>query len=230
MRTTYPFYKLSGFFFFPALLLGLYSCKSNLPTDAPLGNAHLSVVNSSPNSSAINFYWTGNKFNAVPLIYGNTTGYRTLTSGVRDVQIKANISNKLLAASTIHIKQDSSYSFFVYEANNTVATVIAEDDLSIPSFGNARIRLVNLSAGLSSADIVITNGPTIASGVSFGSIGTYIELKAGIYNLEMRLHGTTTGLLSLPNVRLDNGKIYTIWSGGTVNGTGTKVSAQIISQ
>lgn len=231
MRATYPFYKLSGFFFFAAMLFGLYSCKSNLPTDVPLGNSHLLVVNSSPNSSAINFYWTGNKFNAVPLVYGNTTGYRTLVSGVRDVQIKANISNKLLAVNTIHIKQDSSYSFFVYEANNAVATVIAEDDLSAPSFGNAKIKLVNLSAGLSSADLVISNGPAFASSVSFGSIGTYAELKAGVYNIELRLHGTTTSLLNLPNVRLDNGKIYTIWSGGTVNGTGTTVlSARIISQ
>lgn len=231
MRTTYPFYKLSGFFVFAALLFSLYSCKSNASDGVPLGNAHLLVVNSSPNSSAINFYWTGNKFNAVPLVYGNTTGYRTLTSGIRDVQIKANISNKLLAVSTIHVKQDSSYSFFIYEANNTVATVMAEDDLSLPSFGNAKIKLVNLSAGLSSADLFITNGPTFVSGVSFGSIGTYTELKAGIYNLNLRLHGSSTTLLNLPNVNLENGKMYTIWSGGAVNGSGsTALSTQIISQ
>ncbi|RYE29662.1 MAG: DUF4397 domain-containing protein [Sphingobacteriaceae bacterium] len=208
----------------------LSSCKTNIPTDVPLGNARLLVVNSSPNSSAINVYWTGNKLNVVPLSYGNTTGYRTLTAGLRDIQIKSNLNNKLLAANTIKVKQDSSYSFFVYELNNTVATIIGRDDLSNPAVGNAKIRLINLSAGLSSADILITNGPELASSISFGSIGSFLELKAGTYNLDLRLHGSNTILLTIPNVRLDNGKTYTIWSGGAVKGSGsTALSAQIIS-
>lgn len=228
MKIIYSFYKLCGLI---ALIDCLSSCKTNLPTDTPLGNAHLIVINSSPNSGAINFYWTGNKFNSVPLIYGNTTGYKTLTSGNREVQVKANFTNKLLAANTIHVKQDSSYSFFIYEANNTVATVIGRDDLSNPSVGNTRIRLVNLSTGLSSADILIASGPALSSGISFGSIGNYEELKSGIYNLELHLHNSGTVLLNIPNVRLDNGKTYTIWTGGAVKGSSTTaLSAQIFSQ
>ncbi|MGI4749948.1 MAG: DUF4397 domain-containing protein [Janthinobacterium lividum] len=231
IRSAYPFYKLSGLFILTALIVNLASCKTGETTDVPLGNAHLLLVNSAPNSSAINFYWTGNKFNSVPLVYGNTTGYQTLTSGIREVQVKANLTNKLLATSTIHVKQDSSYSFFIYEANNAISTVMSEDDLSLPSVGNAKIKLVNLSAGLSSADLIIANGPVLASSVSFGSIGTYAELKAGTYNFSLLVHGTTTTVLAIPNVRLDNGKIYTIWSGGAVNGSGTTaLSTQIISQ
>ncbi|MGI4803784.1 MAG: DUF4397 domain-containing protein [Janthinobacterium lividum] len=231
MKTTFQFSKLNGFIAFAGLICCLFSCKTNISTDAPLGNAHLMLVNSAPNSSAINLYWTGNKFNIVPLVYNTTTGYRTLTSGVRDVQIKASLTNNLLASSTITVKQDSSYSFFVYEANNAIATVIGSDDLSIPSVGNAKIRLVNLSAGLSSADLFITNGPALASSISFGSIGVYQELKAGTYNFDLRLHGSNNLLLSIPNVRLDNSKTYTIWTGGNVKGSGTTaLSTQIISQ
>lgn len=231
MRTAFQVYKSSVFIAFAVLLFGLSSCKTNIPTDAPLGNARLLLVNASPSSSTINFYWTGNKLNTIPLVYGNTTGYRTLTSGVREVQIKANLTNKLLATNTIKVKQDSSYSFFVYEANNTVATVTGLDDLSIPSTGNAKIRLVNLSAGLSSADLLISNGPELASSISFGSIGTYQELKAGTYNFDLRLHGSNNILLTIPNVRLDNSKIYTIWSGGTVKGNSTTaLSTQVFTQ
>ncbi|RYE36205.1 MAG: DUF4397 domain-containing protein [Sphingobacteriaceae bacterium] len=181
--------------------------------------------------SSINIYWTGgNKLNTLPLNYGSTSGYRTLTSGVREVQVKANLTNKLLTANTIKVKQDSSYSFFVYETTNTVTSVIGFDDLSVPSTGNAKIRLVNLSAGLSSADLLITNGPELASSISFGSIGTYQELKAGTYNFDLRLHGSKNILTTIPNVRLDNSKTYTIWSGGTVTGNSKTISTQIINQ
>lgn len=231
MEAKNQFYKLSGLLINAVFILVFSSCKNSINPEPSLGNARILLVNSAAGSSAINLYWTGNKLNPVPLAYGNTTGYRNITSGVRDVQVKANSSNTLLAAKTIHLVQDSSYSFFVFESNKTLATVIAEDDLSVPSFGNAKIKFANMSSGLSSADLSISKGPDIASSVSFGTIGSYTELKAGTYNLILRVHGSTATLLNLPNIRLDNGKIYTIWSNGAVNGTGTNtVGIQTIIQ
>ena len=231
MKTILQLCKRNLLIAFAASVTCFSSCKTNVPTDTPVGNAHLLLVNAAPNATALNFYDSGNKLNTVPLVYGNTTGYQTITSGSHEIQIKANLSNKLLATNTIRLKQDSSYCFFVYEANNTVKATTGYDDLSTPSFGNSKIRLVNLSAGLSSADLLINNGPELASGVSFGSIGVYQELKAGTYNFDLRLHGSNSILLNLPNVRLDNGKTYTIWCGGTIKGSGiTALSTQIITR
>ncbi|MVN21049.1 DUF4397 domain-containing protein [Mucilaginibacter arboris] len=231
MEANYQFYKLSGLSVIVIIMLLFSSCKDNAATDTSLGNSHLLLVNSAASSFAINLYWTGNKLNPVPLFYGSTTGYKNLTSGVRDVQIKANSNGALLTTNTVHLVRDSSYTFFVYETNNTTTTVITEDDLSIPSFGNAKVRFTNLSAGLSSADLVISNGPVIASSVSFGTIGSYTELKAGTYNFALVVHGSNSVLLNIPNVRMDNGKTYTIWSGGKVNGTGsTALSVQTFIQ
>lgn len=231
MESKSQFCKLSGLLINAVFILLFSSCKNSITPEPSLGNARILLVNSAASSSAINLYWTGNKLNPVPLVYGNTTGYRNITSGVRDVQVKANSSNTLLAAKTIHLVQDSSYSFFVYESNKTTTTVIAEDDLSVPSFGNAKIKFANMSSGLSSADLSISKGPDIASSVSFGTIGSYTELKAGTYDFVLRVHGSTATLLSLPNIRLDNGKIYTIWSIGAVNGTGANaVSVQTFMQ
>ncbi|RYE28555.1 MAG: DUF4397 domain-containing protein [Sphingobacteriaceae bacterium] len=230
MKSVLHFYKLKGIIAF-TLITCFLSCKTNVPTDTPVGNAHIAMINAAPGTAAINFYYTGNKINTIPLVYGNTTGYRNLISGSREIQIKANLTNKMLTANTVRLKQDSSYSFFVYEANNTITTAISYDDLSNPSVGNAKIRLVNLSAGLSSADLYITNGPQLSSSISFGSIGIYQELKAGTYNFDLRLHGSNNLLLNIPNVRLDNGKTYTMWSGGSVKGSGsTALFTQIIIQ
>lgn len=231
MKLYNRYFKTAALFILGYFVLVFSSCKDSTVTETAIGNSRILLVNSAASSSAINLYCTGNKLNSFPLIYGNTTGYQSVTSGVRNIQIKANITNTLLASNTIRITRDSSYTFFVYETNNTTTAVVAEDDLSIPSFGNAKIKFANMSTGLSAADLVISNGPTVASSVTFGSIGSYAELKAGTYNLALRLHGTNTILLNIPNVRVDNGKIYTIWSGGKVNGSSSSaLSTQIIAQ
>ncbi len=230
MKSVLHFYQLKEVFAF-ALITCLLSCKTNTPADTPLGNAHILMVNAAPGNASINLYYTGNKINTIPLVYGNTTGYRNLISGSREIQVKANLTNKLLTVSALRLKQDSSYTVFVYEANNTVTTAVSYDDLSKPSVGNAKIRLVNLTGGLSSADLYITSGPQLSSSISFGSIGIYQELKAGTYNFDLRLHGSNNLLINIPNVRLDNGKIYTIWTGGSVKGSGSNTLAtQIIIQ
>lgn len=231
MKQYNQYLKTAVLIVFGSLILLFSSCKNNIATETGPGNAHLLLVNSAANSFAINLYWTGNKLNTVPLLYGNTTGYRSLSSGTRDVQIKADVSNQLLATNTIHLVRDSSYTFFVFEYNKTATGAIAEDDLSLPSFGNAKIRFANMSSGLSSADWAISNGPVLASSVSFGTIGNYAELKAGTYNLTLSVHNSNTIVLNIPNVRLDNGKIYTVWSGGSVNGIGTAaLTTQKITQ
>lgn len=231
MKQHSQYLKIAGLLFFGSFLSIFFSCKSTTPTEVNLGNSKILLVNSAANSQAINMYYTGNKLNSVPLVYGSTTGYRNITSGKRDVQIKANSTNAILASGNITLVRDSSYTFFVYENKSITSTVIAEDDLSIPSFGNAKLKFANMSSGFSSADLVITNGPTIISGIGFGTIGSYIELKAGIYNLALRLHGSNTVLLNLPNIKLDNAKTYTMWSGGSISSNGTAaLSIQTIIQ
>jgi hypothetical protein len=231
MKLYNRYLKITGLLLVSLSLLFFSSCKDSVVTETNLGTAHLTVINGAASTSAINIYSTGNKLNTVPLVYGNTTGYKNITSGIRDIQVKANASNMLLATNTLHLVRDSSYTLFVLEANRTTATVVTQDDLSAPSFGNAKVKFANMSSGLSSADFSISNGPDLASSISFGTIGSYSELKAGTYNLVLRVHGSTTTLLDIPNIRMDNGRIYTIWSSGSVGGKGTAaVSVQTITQ
>ena len=48
---------------------------------------------------------------------------------------------------------------------------------------------------------------------------TFTLLKAGAYNLELRLAGTNTVVASLPGVSLTGGKVYTAFSNGFAGGT-----------
>jgi hypothetical protein len=61
------------------------------------------------------------------------------------------------------------------------------------------------------------------------SLSNFTPLDAGTYNLEVRLAGTNTVVLSLPNVMLAAGKIYTVFAKGFAGGTGMQaLGAQVI--
>lgn len=232
MKPQKPYLKAIAIALISTFMLISSSCtKENTSTSTDLGSSHLLLINSAKTASAIDLYWTGNKLNTIPLVFGTTTGYQKVTSGTRNIQIKANLTNTLLATNTVKLVRDSSYTFFVFDAKGVTTTAVAEDDLSLPSFGNAKIKFANMSSGLSGADLAIVNGPVIAASISFGMIGNYTELKAGTYNLVLREHGTNKIMLNIPNVRVDNTKIYTIWSSGATSGTSSiALTTQIISQ
>jgi hypothetical protein len=84
-------------------------------------------------------------------------------------------------------------------------------------------------------DIAVTGGPVVFSSRAFNDQATnagrsaFTPLDAGNYNLEVRLAGTNTVVLSLPNVALTAGKIYTVFAKGFVGGTGAQaLGAQVI--
>jgi hypothetical protein len=54
-------------------------------------------------------------------------------------------------------------------------------------------------------------------------------VDAGSYTLEVRAAGTTPAILTIPNVTLTAGKIYTVFAKGFLGGTGAQaLGAQII--
>ena len=62
------------------------------------------------------------------------------------------------------------------------------------------------------------------------SLASFTPLNAGTYNLEVRAAGTNTVVLSLPNISLTSGKIYTVFAKGCLGGTGAQaLGAQIIA-
>jgi hypothetical protein len=78
-------------------------------------------------------------------------------------------------------------------------------------------------------DIAVTGGAVVWSNKKFKEYTPFTPLAAGTYNLEVRLAGTSTVVLPLPNITVANGKIYTVFAKGFVGAAGTQaLGAQII--
>ncbi len=70
-----------------------------------------------------------------------------------------------------------------------------------------------------SVDIAVADGgPVLFSDIAFKEIGDYLPVDAGTYDLEVRVAGTQTVALSLPDVMLEAGTVYTVFAMGLAAG------------
>jgi len=67
-------------------------------------------------------------------------------------------------------------------------------------------------------DIALAGGPVLFGNVSFKEVGDYIAVPGGSYDLEARLAGTDTVVLSVPGVELERATVYTVYAVGLVGG------------
>ena len=104
-----------------------------------------------------------------------------------------------------------------------------EDNLAAPAAGKAHVRFVHLSPDAPAVDITTETGAVVFGNRAFKQNSEFTPLNAGTYNLQVRLAGTSTTVLNLPNITLGDGKIYTVFARGFVGGTGTAaLNAEII--
>lgn len=214
---------------FAALVMiatGFTSCKK----DDDKGSAKLMVVHASPDAPGVDLLIDNTKKNSSALTYPNNTGYLTVDEGTRNIKVNVSSSGANVINADVPFVKDKNYSLFAIDSVSKLSTLLLEDDLTAPASGKAHIRFVHLSPNAPAVDIVeATSNTVVFDNVSFKGYSAFTPLAAGSYNLDVRLHGTSTTVLSLPGVALSNGMIYTVFAKGFVGGTGSQaLGAEII--
>ena len=92
------------------------------------------------------------------------------------------------------------------------------DDNSAPDAGQVRVRVVHLSPDAPPVDVALTGGPVLVPNLAFGEASAgYLAVDAGSYDLEVRVAGTGTAVLTLPGTMLAAGEVYTVYATGLVS-------------
>ena len=68
------------------------------------------------------------------------------------------------------------------------------------------------------ASFTLTDGTTLFDNVAFKEIGDYIEAPAGTLDLQVRDETGTAIVLTLEDVTLEDGMVYTVYAIGLLNG------------
>jgi hypothetical protein len=227
--------KLKPFSLFLALLaIGFTGCSDD-DDDLPVQNAQVMVVHASPNAPNVDVRVN----NAVALTnvpFPVNSGYNAIPAGNTNIKISPTGTTTYVIDANVDLMANTNYSVFAIDSVSKIKAAVVTDNLTAPAAGKTHVRFFHLSPNAPAVSVAVTGGPILFGNRSFNDQTTntgaiaFTPVDAGTYNLEVRLAGTNTVVLSLPNVALAAGKIYTVFAKGFVGGTGAQaLGAQIIT-
>lgn len=202
---------------------------NNMVTPTPTAKASVKVIHASPDAPGVDLL-VDNTVAGTNLTFPNNTGYLEVNAGTRNVKVNATGTSTTVIEANLNLMENKNYSVFAVNALSSIEPLVLEDDLTNPASGKAHVRFVHLSPDAPAVNITLTDGTIVFGNVAFkGSIG-FTPLDAGTYDLQVRDAATNTAVvLSLPNITLQAGKIYTVFAKGFLAGSGAQtLGAEII--
>lgn len=166
------------------------------------------------------------------LDYGQSSNYLTVNAGSPTLKINVASSSQTATTKQLTIADGQKYSVFAYTPSTSTPVDVLQvtDDLTDPTSGQAKIRLVNL--GLNVAAPVKLSQTTAAGTVdipsvsaNFASASNFVNIPTGTYNLLVTSGSASTTVASVGDgsgsgtgtKNYEAGKIYTVVLRGISN-------------
>lgn len=233
----------------------LFSCDKVDPqsiTEAPPGGSRIKFANFGVNAPSVNFYANTTKMTAVTSGTGvesnNGTAFGSFAAGgyYTDVapgnytiagKITAATDNGLAVASqTVNLESGKYYTFYlsgIYDATGKKSDSFLVEDPFIPNFDYTQtyVRFVNAISNSSPMTLYAKNTTTsaevaVGGSVAYKGAGAFTALPAGTYDLNTRVAGSSTNVISRTGVSFTAGKVYTITARGDMTVTGTTAATR----
>jgi hypothetical protein len=210
------------------------SCDKDDDNTTP-GQAKVMVVHASPNAPNVDVRINDNIALTNVAFLGNSA-YTSLNSGATNIKVSPTTTTTYVINANVTLEANKNYSVFAVDSVSKIKAAVMVDDLTAPATGKAHVRFLHLSPNAPAVDIAVTGGAVLFPNRTFNdqstnaTLSSFTALNAGTYNLEVRVAGTATVALALPNITLTAGKIYTVYAKGFLGGTGAQaLGAQIIA-
>ena len=107
----------------------------------------------------------------------------------------------------VELRAGEAYEFFIVGSANSPTFVAGRVNLTPPPVGQGRWRILQGYPDAASVDVVIKDGPTVFSDVSYKDVTDYVVLDAGEYTLQILDHETGS-LLHEETVTVEAGMVY----------------------
>lgn len=187
------------------------------PVEAASDSVRVRVLHASPDAPAVDIVIDGATV-LEDVSFGQLSDYLSVKPGRYHVQVKpANASSPIVIDQMVSLRGHRDYTIAAIDNLSEIRPLVTKDRTWNVS-GRGRVRVVHASPDAPAVDIAVKNGPVVFQHVAFGESTKYLKLNQGTYDLEVRLAGTTQVVASLPNTTIENGKLYTVYALGLVNG------------
>lgn len=181
------------------------------------------ILHASPDAPAVDIY-ANNNLIAEGLSYKQMTNYLPLVPGNYQIQVfpEGNQMNAVIDTN-ITIPPDSA---FTVAAAGELADIslMPIPEIFTPNMpmgmGNySYVRFVHLSPNAPSVDITLPDGTVLFEDVSYTQFTDYIGVTPGTYTLQVRPAGSNQVVLTIPDLYLMPGAIYSVFAVGLVGET-----------
>jgi hypothetical protein len=206
----------------PVVIAALVATLSLLPLIAAPATAaampgYIRLAHLSPDTPKVDVWVTsfrGAKYSKMlPSVgYGALSDYQRVSPGTYTVAMRAPGASKKSApilSTNVIVASGKAYTVAGIGRNADINLKILNDDLSRPSPGKARMRVVQASSVAPVVDVTTTTGKAIASNVSFPSTTSYAEVPAQRWTLEAKPQAAGVKAAEQA-VQVNAGSIYTV--------------------
>ncbi len=181
--------------------------------------SYMRLLNAVPGLQPVDIY-ANNSLIASGLPYRGFTEYMQVIPATYNITVfAAGTTGPVLLGTTIEIPARSI---------NTAVLMGTPAAMSMKTFfetvvqmpqGSLYLRFANLVPGSPDMDLVLSDGTMLFGNVSFGMAANYVPVPAGTYIFNIRQSGTGGNLLYVPNIHLQEGRFYTIYAVGNMDGS-----------
>lgn len=206
-----------------ALSLTLMGCLKKLDDTTPQASiSGLSIIHASPTIEKLDVYINQTKVNSSDFAYTNKIDYVNAYSGNRQIWISKKGASAILKSENFVLKPQTGYSLFVIEKLDNIGFLFLTDTLTNPPAGKAKIRFVNLSPDAGALNLAIEGiSGDIVSDKLFKEYSTFKTINPAD-RVTFLIKNKTTGAIetTLSNIKIEQGKIYTLWTKGLKTASG----------
>lgn len=178
--------------------------------------AGLSIISAFPDTMSLDFYVDQTKANSKALKFNSKIDYLNLFPGNRTLSIAKKGGNKALAYKNYNLASGVGYSIFILDTLNTndKKYLFVEDNLSAPATDKAKVRFINLSKDAPALSLKVRGKDTaLFTNKAFYQYTNYTTVDPA-ESLTFDINEGTTLKTSLANVKIEKGKIYTVYAKG----------------
>lgn len=192
-----------------------------------LPRSYIRVLHAVPDAPNVDVY-ADDQLIAEDLAFGKYTDYISVPEGNYEITVYAagTRSNPVLN-NMLTVRPDTIQTIAAVGTLNTIGLLAIPDRMDGSEPGKALVRFCHLSPNAPAVDITLPDGTILFRNVSFKQLTPYLAVNPMNYTLQVRPTGTSTVVLSVPNVNLRQGMIYTIYAIGLV-GNEPELSALLV--
>jgi len=188
--------------------------------------AGLYVVNAFPDTLSLDFILDQSRVNDKNAFKYNTrlynalnAGYLNLYPGIRTVGLAKRNGNKFITQKQFNFGSGLGYTLFVLDtlATNEKRFLVIEDDIAAPEANKAKVRFVNVSKDAGALSLAVSGKDAdLFTNKAFSEFSAYTSIDpadAVTFTIK-HSDGTKATVATLPNVKIQDGRLYTIYAKG----------------